>query len=151
MEDYFTYEGRQNCCQKICVIMLHRLQLFYRSGVQWVACIIPLAFVAMMCFTFYSIIRSVVKDPADVEETVPIMLKVIFGIFLVIGYTFTAGMSAVLPMQEKKGGLRHMMHLFGLNSFEYFLGMAIADWIIVTVPATIACILLLAFDEIMER
>ena len=44
-----------------------------------------------------------------------------------------------------------MMHLFGLNSFEYFLGMAIADWIIVTVPATIACILLLAFDEIMER
>ena len=44
-----------------------------------------------------------------------------------------------------------MMHLFGLNSFEYFLGMAIADWIIVAVPATIACVFLLAFDEIMER
>ena len=151
MEEYFTYEGRQNCCQKICVIMLHRLQLFYRSGTQWVACIIPLAFVAMMCFTFYSIVRSVVKDPEEVEDTVPIMLKVVFNIFLVIGYTFTAGMAAVLPMQEKKGGLRHMMYLFGLNSFEYFLGMAIADWIIVAVPATIASALLLAFDEIMER
>ena len=44
-----------------------------------------------------------------------------------------------------------MMHLFGLNSFEYFLGMTIADWIIVAVPATIACVLILAFDEIMER
>ena len=77
---------------------MHRLQLFYRSGVQWVACIIPLAFVAMMCFTFYSIIRSVVKDPDDVKETVPIALKITFTIFLVIGYTFTAGMTAVLPM-----------------------------------------------------
>ena len=151
MQDYFEYEGRQNCCQKICVVLLHRLQLFYRSGVQWVACLLPLAFVSMMCFCFYSIVRSVVKDPDEVKEVVPIMLKIIFGIFLTIGYTFTAGISAVLPMKEKQGGLRHMMHLFGLNSFEYFLGMAIADWVIVAVPATVASLLVLIFDEIMMR
>ena len=102
-----------------------------------------------MCFVFYTIVRSIVKDPEDVEEVIPIMLKVIFGVFLTIGYTFTAGMVAVIPMKEKQGGLRHMMHLFGLNSFEYFLGMAIADWIIVMVPATVCCIIILCFDEIM--
>ena len=52
----------------------------------------------MMCFTFYSIIRSVVKEPEDVEETIPIALKICFTLFIVLGYTFTAGMSAVLPM-----------------------------------------------------
>ena len=52
----------------------------------------------MMCFTFYSVIRSVVKDPDDVKETVPIALKICFTLFIVLGYTFTAGMSAVLPM-----------------------------------------------------
>ena len=83
MKDYFEYEGRQNCCQKILVITLHRLQLFYRSGVQWIAILIPLAFVAWMCFVFYTIVRSVVKDPEEVDEVVPIMIKVIFGIFLI--------------------------------------------------------------------
>lgn len=151
MRDYFEYEGRQSCCQKICVITLHRLQLFYRSGVQWVACLLPLAFVSMMCFCFYTITRSVVKDPEDIKEVIPIMLKVIFGIFLTIGYTFTAGMSAILPMKERQGGLRHMMHLFGLNSFQYFFGMAIGDWIIITVPATVASLLVLCFEDIMQR
>ena len=117
MRDYFEFEGKQSCCKKICVVTLHRLQLFYRSGVQWIALLLPLAFVAMMCFIFYTIVRAVVKDPETVEEVVPIMLKIIFGIFLTIGYTFTAGMTAVAPMKEKQGGLRHMMHLFGLNSF----------------------------------
>ena len=32
MQDYFEFEGRQNCCQKIFVITLHRLKLFYRSS-----------------------------------------------------------------------------------------------------------------------
>ena len=32
LEDYFEYEGRQSCCQKIAVIFLHRLQNFYRSS-----------------------------------------------------------------------------------------------------------------------
>ena len=111
--------------------------------------LLPLAFVSMMCFIFYTIVRSIVTDPEIVKDVIPIMLKIIFGIFLVIGYTFTAGMVAVTPMKEKKGGLRHMMHLFGLNSFEYFLGMAIADLIIAMIPATAACIIIMVFDEIM--
>ena len=117
MQDYFEFEGRQNCCQRIFVTTRHRLQLFYRSSVQWTALIVPLFFVSMMCFIFYTIIRSIVKDPEDVEEVIPIVIKIIFGIFLIIGYSFTAGMTAIIPMTEKKGGLRHMMHLFGPNSF----------------------------------
>ena len=31
MRDYFEFEGRQNCCQKILVVTKHRLLLFYRS------------------------------------------------------------------------------------------------------------------------
>ena len=85
------------------------------------------------------------------EETVPLVLKIFFGFFLTLGYTFTAGMTAVVPMQEKKGGLRHMMYLLGLNSFQYFFGMAIADFIICLIPNVIACLILLCFDEIMPR
>jgi len=43
-----------------------------------------------------------------------------------------------------------MMHLFGLNSFQYWLGMALADLVIVLIPASICSILLLFFDEIMD-
>ena len=105
--------------------------------------------VSIMCFCFYTIIRSIVKDPEEVEELVPLILKIIFGLMLTMNYTYTAGMSATTPMKEKQGGLRHMMHLFGLRSIEYFLGMAIADWIIIVVPATVASLLILIFDEIM--
>lgn len=117
MEDYFTFEGRQNCCQMIMRVTLHRLQLFYRSTVQWVALVIPLMFTSMMCFIFYSIMKSVIKDPEIVDAVIPLVLKGFFGFFLTLGYTFTAGVSAILPMKEKKDGLRHMMYLFGLNSF----------------------------------
>lgn len=78
------------------------------------------------------------------------MLKVLFGFLLAIGSSFTAGMSAILPMEERKGGLRHMMHLFGLNSFQYWLGMALADLVIVLIPAAICSVLLLFFSEIMD-
>lgn len=54
-------------------------------------------------------------------------------------------------MKERQGGLRHMMHLFGLNSFQYFFGMALADCVIVTVPATVASGIILIFDDIIER
>lgn len=77
------------------------------------------------------------------------MLKIIFGVFLTLGYTFTAGMQAMVPMQEKKGGLRHMMHLLGLNSFQYFLGLNIADFIICLFPVTLASLILLGFGDIM--
>lgn len=84
------------------------------------------------------------------EEVVEFIIRYFFSIFLTVGYTFTAGSSAVVPMTEKKGGLRHMMHLNGLNSTQYWIGMKTADIIIALFPATITCILLwLTFDIIM--
>jgi len=65
MQDYFEYEGRQNCCQKIGVIFLHRLQNFYRSSTQWVACLLPLAFVAIMIFVLYSILKAAGPDKEE--------------------------------------------------------------------------------------
>lgn len=44
-----------------------------------------------------------------------------------------------------------MMKLFGLNSFEYWLGMLMADFIIVLFPATVAAIGLLFDELLMER
>ena len=54
-------------------------------------------------------------------------------------------------MNEKKGGLRHMMHLFGLNSFQYYIGLLLSDWIIHLIPVTVATLLVLPFEDIMLR
>ena len=78
------------------------------------------------------------------------MLKIFFGFFLTIGMTFTAGMSAIIPMEERKGGLRHMQHLFGLNSLEYFTGMFLGDAIISGISATIIAIILICYRDIIE-
>ena len=129
MKDYFDFEGKQNWCQKIFVIFLHRLQNFYRSRLQWVASLLPIANTALMLFILYSIMKASTPEPdidpvtgldfnKDYEERLlPITLKYCFSAITIIGFSFTAGMSAVFPLQEKIGGLRHMMQLFGLNSF----------------------------------
>ena len=70
---------------------------------------------------------------------------------IIIAYSITGGMSAMLPLQEKKGGLRHMMRLFGLNAFQYWFGMLLADFVIALIPTTVASGILLGFDMIMER
>ena len=44
-----------------------------------------------------------------------------------------------------------MMHLFGLNSLEYFIGMALADLLIVFIPPAFCSIILLIFDDIMSN
>jgi len=106
---------------------------------------VPLFYVAIMCFNAYSVVNSVGGGETD-DIVIPIVLKGVFSFFFIIGYSITAGLPAVIPMKEKKGGLRHMMHLFGLNSFQYFFGMAIADLIIVLIPATLASTGLLIFD-----
>lgn len=50
MQDYFSFEGRQSCCKKVTYVLIHRLHLFKRDGLQWFASIIPIIFVAMMAF-----------------------------------------------------------------------------------------------------
>lgn len=47
LEEYFKYEGQQSISAKIWYVLLHRLQLFYRSSFQWAAALIPIFFVTM--------------------------------------------------------------------------------------------------------
>ena len=140
------------------MIFLHRLQNFYRSSTQWVAQLLPLAFVGIMIFVLWSIMKA--AKPTDMtdaesveydEKTIRVVLKYTFSAVTILSYCITAGMSSVLPLQEKKGGLRHMMRLFGLGPFEYWFGMFLADMVIVLVPATAASIALLISDVVMER
>lgn len=148
------------------VIFLHRLQNYYRSTTQWVANLLPLVFVAIMLFVLNSILRASAPEEGtnDIEDTggrddrtyyleeiVPMVMKYWFSGVTIISYSITAGMSAVLPLKEKKGGLRHMMRLFGLGPFEYWFAMFVADFIIVLIPAFVASIALTGFDEILER
>lgn len=78
-------------------------------------------------------------------------LRYAFSAVVILAYSITAGMTAVLPLKEKKGGLRHMMKLFGLNSFEYWFGMFMADLVIVLIPATVFSLGLLIDDFLMDR
>jgi len=170
LEDYFKYEGVQSMCRKILVVTQHRLLLFYRNTTEWALILSPILFVIMLSFILYSFIKVGVRAAEEraeqkrvvgvseedirvleMDKTVQLMLKISFGFLLSLGSTFTAGKSAILPMEERKVGLRHMMHLFGLNSFEYFFGLGLADLLINLAPALLCSIILLAFDEVMER
>ena len=114
--------------------------------------LIPIIFVSMQCFIIYAMVKATQQDKTDdeVNKIVSIGLKFGFGGILPLGYSFITGLSAMIPMREKSGGLRHMMHLFGLSSVEYYIGLKIADWIIILYPATVASIIcILTFDVIM--
>ena len=53
-------------------------------------------------------------------------------------------------MTENKEGLRKMMHLSGLNSFEYLFGMLIADTLLFLIPLVVFFIMLYSVPLIME-
>ena len=159
--------------------MKHRLLLFWRRNVDWVSRLMPLAFTAFFCFVSYSIFTSLLAglstkfedmmDGMDEEMREQLMgdnddfdfasktrgivefiVRYFFTVFFTFGYTFTAGSSAVIPMIEKKGGLRHMMHLFGLSSKEYWIGMKAADLLIALLPGIATTLTLyFTFDYIM--
>ena len=52
---------------------------------------------------------------------------------------------AFVPMTEKKGGLRQMMHMTGLRSYEYFTGLLLADTALFTIPIGLICVFLAKF------
>ena len=55
-------------------------------------------------------------------------------------------------MKERQKGLRHMMKLSDLISFEYWFGQLLADFTVALLPAIISSIILIGFDQIiMER
>ncbi len=74
-------------------------------------------YVIIQLFIAYAIIVTVVTDDADVNRVIAIFFTFYFTFFLILGQSFTAGLYAFVPMAEKKGGLRQMMHMSGLTSF----------------------------------
>ena len=54
-------------------------------------------------------------------------------------------------MEEKKGGLRQMMHMSGLTSFQYYAGLFLGDFVLFFGPAVVISIALIPFEEVMVR
>lgn len=100
-------------------------------------------------FIAYAIIVTVVTDDGDLESIISIFFTFYFTFFLVLGQNFTIGLYAWIPMKEKKGGLRQMMHMSGLTSVQYFAGQFLGDMVLYICPAIAVSIILLGFDEIM--
>ena len=63
-----------------------------------------------------------------------------------LGQCLTAGLYAFVPMTEKKGGLRQMMHMSGLTSWQYFGGLFLGDILTFTLPAVVVTIALCFFE-----
>ena len=79
-------------------------------------------------------------------------LKYGFCATMTLAFSVSASRSALQPLNEKRTGIRQMMQLCGLSSFEYWLGMIMADVLITLVPASLCCIIVLIFDEeLMDR
>jgi len=54
-------------------------------------------------------------------------------------------------MFEKKHGLRQMMHMSGLSSFQKFFGLFSGDLFLFTIPALVISLCLIGFGEIMVK
>ena len=104
-DDYKRFEGEQSPLQKIFVIFINRVKVFYRSAFQWFILVLPLFYVIIQLFIAYSIIVTV-TDEESTQRIVTIFFTFYFTFFLVLGQSFTAGLYAFVPMSEKKGGLR---------------------------------------------
>jgi len=111
---------------------------------------IPLIYVIIQLFIAYSIIVTVTQED-DTDKIITIFFTFYFTFFLVLGQSFTAGLYAFVPMTEKKGGLRQMMHMSGLSSFQYFLGLWLGDMTLFFGPAVVLSLALLGFPEIMVQ
>ena len=112
--------------------------------------VIPLIYVIIQLFVAYAIIVTV-TDNSGRDRIVSIFFTFYFALFLILGELFTAGMFAFIPMTEKKHGLRQMMHMSGLNSFEYFGGLFIGDILLFIAPAVVISIALVFFPQVMVQ
>ena len=115
--DYAAYEGEQSSLQKIKVVFTKRMRLFYRSSSQWFILLLPLIIVIITLFNAYSVIKTVVTDEGSLSKIISIFFTFFFTFYLVLGQSLTASLYSFMPLTEKKGGLRQMMHMSGLTSF----------------------------------
>jgi hypothetical protein len=73
-----------------------------------------------------------------------------FVLFYLIGTGISSSVFVFTPLQDKGMGLRQMMFMSGLNSFEYFTGMLLADWIVLAIPNVVFTIIMPFFSQIMS-
>lgn len=83
-DDYQRFEGEQSTVQKIMVIMLNRLRVFYRSPFQWFVLLVPMLYVIIQLFIAYSIIATIV-DGDNINRIVSIFFTFYFSLFLILG------------------------------------------------------------------
>lgn len=112
---------------------------------------IPLIYVIIQLFIAYAVIVTVVTNKSNLNKVVSLFFSFYFTFFLVLGQSFSAGLFAAVPMVEKKGGLRQMMHMSGLTSVQYFSGLFLGDLLLFTVPAVVITLALLGFEQIMQQ
>lgn len=141
---------------KISVIFINRLRNFYRTGYQWVMIFCPLLFVVLELFLIYAVLEST-EDENDSEgedskeKLISILFTCYFIMFYILGQCVSAQVFAFNPLNDKKMGLRQMMFMSGLNSFEYWTGLWMADMIILAIPNLVFTAIMPIFTMIMKR
>ena len=68
-----------------------------------------------------------------------------------MGQGISAQVYAFTPLNDKSMGLRQMMFMSGLNSFEYWTGLLMADMCIQAIPNLVFTIIMPIFTQIMQR
>ena len=144
--DYAAFQGEQSSLQKIKVVFINRMKVFARSSFQWFILLVPLIYVIIQLFIAFAIIKTVVTDEGDLSTVVSIFFTFYFTFFLVLGQSLTAGLYGFIPMTEKKGGLRQMMHMSGLTSFQYYAGLFLGDIILFIGPGVVISLALIPFE-----
>lgn len=142
---------------KISVIFINRLRNFYRTGYQWVMIFSPLLFVVLELFLIYAVLESTMDDDDDdkekeddKEELISILFTCYFILFYILGQCVSAQVFAFNPLNDKKMGLRQMMFMSGLNSFEYWTGLWMADMLILAIPNLVFTAIMPIFEMIMK-
>ena len=103
-------------------------------------------YVIIQLLVAYSIIVTVTPEDTDLDQITSIFFTFYFTFFLMLGQTFTVGLYSSVPMLEKKGGLRQMMHMNGLTSYQYFSGLFMGDIMLFTAPSILISFVLLGFE-----
>lgn len=72
-----------------------------------------------------------------------------FILFYIFGQCVSAQAFAFNPLNDKKMGLRQMMFMSGLNSFEYWSGLWMADMLVLAIPNLVFTAIMPLFETIM--
>jgi hypothetical protein len=71
--------------------------------------------------------RDTPQEEANFEYISGMVLAIYLTVFLMFGQCFSGGMFATIPMGDKKGGLRQMLHIVGVSPTQYQMGMYLSD------------------------